>query len=721
MILKMKLSPKNPVKVFKTKSFFSKAIIIMSADFSKILVKDDRLEVVDNIKYAVIKGGQNVTAAQYAAISYTDSQIVFNIQVPSEQTLIDRRVMLEADICLQVTSTQYVWTATPTGPATWSAVTTTAPAGGCGYGQSASLAPYPLHQAMTVASATINNNTVSVNIRDVLPAIQRLLDERELSSYNGMSANYTDPLFSYTDGIQSLNNPLAGQYTSSDPDFNNRGTIALVNYTQTAATIANTTVENFTFHISEPLMISPFIYSNPKCNNQAFYGIQNMNVVLNIGNLNRVFRGLQGVQGLIGSDSGNLVAQTAVIGNWYNANTKFPSPAGIFTANGVGVTGANGRSLPSILSVRPGIYGDGTGTATSLFPTAPYLRFMFLTPHPSDLMPARNIVPFYELPRYITSNPMSAELVVAPPVNAGGNSVVPRLASARGGNVCVSQTLQLNQIPDKLIIFVQKTSGSKSYGDSDCYLPIRSININFNNNSGILASAKCEDLYRMSKDNGSNQNWPQWLGVSNSLVSTAAINGAADGATLPSGLLQQGTVAGVALQPMVSKFKALPTCGSLLVLEFGHDIQLVEDFFAPGSLGNFNIQVQLTCESQYNVPVGGSNSTQLEMVMITMNSGVFVCERGTSSTYTGILTRADVLEASQQDAYTRSDVQRMVGGSFHDLLKSGVTKLAPLLKAAAPHVLPHIEKYVKGKMGMGIGTGYSGGGPTGGNLSGRYN
>ena len=263
----------------------------MSADFSKILVKDDRLEVVDNIKYAVIKGGQNVTAARFAAITATSSQVVFNIQVPSEQTLIDRRVMLEADIVFQVRSTAYTGTA-----AGVSLLDRVAPPNGCGYGQYAALAPYPLHQAMTVASATINNNTVSVNIRDVLPAIQRLLDERELSSYNGMTPNFTDPYYSYTSGIQSLNNPNAGQYTSADQDFNSRGSMYLKDYNYAAAGVIAT--ETFTFHISEPLMISPFIYSNPKCNNQAFYGIQNMNVVLNLGTLDRMFRGLQGVNGL---------------------------------------------------------------------------------------------------------------------------------------------------------------------------------------------------------------------------------------------------------------------------------------------------------------------------------------------------------------------------------------------------------------------------------------
>ena len=106
--------------------------------------------------------------------------------------------------------------------------------------------------------------------------------------------------------------------------------------------------------------------------------------------------------------------------------------------------------------------------------------------------------------------------------------------------------------------------------------------------------------------------------------------------------------------------------------------------------------------------------------MITMNSGVFVCERGTSSTYTGILTRADVLEASEQDAYTRSDVQRLVGGGFLDMLKSGVSKLAPLAKMIAPHAKEYLMS--KGDLGKAAAHGMSalGYGASGGRLQGRY-
>jgi hypothetical protein len=82
-----------------------------------------------------------------------------------------------------------------------------------------------------------------------------------------------------------------------------------------------------------------------------------------------------------------------------------------------------------------------------------------------------------------------------------------------------------------------------------------------------------------------------------------------------------------------------------------------------------------------------------------MNTGVFVLERGTSQTYTAILSRSDVLSASSMPGYKSSDVKRLVGGNLEDSFKSLVG-------------LPD-------KMGAGqSGGGYSGGGTSGGGYSG---
>jgi hypothetical protein len=60
------------------------------------------------------------------------------------------------------------------------------------------------------------------------------------------------------------------------------------------------------------------------------------------------------------------------------------------------------------------------------------------------------------------------------------------------------------------------------------------------------------------------------------------------------------------------------------------------------------------------------------MVIMPMLSGVFVNERGTSSTFISLLTKEDVIQASQQEPYTSYEIKRMIGGSFMDIHQIGL-------------------------------------------------
>jgi hypothetical protein len=76
----------------------------MTETFNKVLVKDSRIgEISDAVKYAVFKGSQNVTSMTYQAISATNSAHVFNIAVPSLETVIDRTVLWSSTVTLRIT------------------------------------------------------------------------------------------------------------------------------------------------------------------------------------------------------------------------------------------------------------------------------------------------------------------------------------------------------------------------------------------------------------------------------------------------------------------------------------------------------------------------------------------------------------------------------------------------------------------------------------------
>lgn len=574
----------------------------MSQDFQKVLVLDDRLNCTDSIKYSVNKGAQQMTPAVYNAVSQSVSSHTYSIQTPSEQTVIDRRVLWQSTVILQFTA----------NPAVGLPV--------MNYGVDSALAPFPLHQLVSTMTATINNNSVSLNMRDVLPALLRFNDRRELARYNGYTPTAYDTLQNYADGVGTNSNVLGAWTNNTDNDLVARGSWVLdwVSSSPTAITpvpvgTGNAITYYAQFTVTEPLLISPFIFANPHSNNQGFYGITNFNFVFNIGSASRVWR----------------------------------------------------TSNPAFQSVNVYSFNDSR------------LIFNFLTPHPSLLLSSRNIVPYYEMPRYISAQ--------QPAFGAVGSSTA--IQTLR------TQTIQLNQVPDKLIVFVRKSQSLQTNYDSDFFLTIRKCNINFNNNSGILSAATQQDLYRYSVEAGSNQSWYEFSGR----------------AITPG------------LGPLAVSGRSVPTVGSLLVLEFGRHIQLVDDFYASGSLGAFNLQVELEVENQTQV---AQNS--VEIVLITMNSGLFSIERGTSSTYTGILTKQDVLEASGQEPYTHSDVERMVGGSFLDNLMSVAGKLGPKLPGVAKAVLSGIDNpYAKtgasvlGSLGFGrSGAGASGGGRSGAGRSG---
>lgn len=565
----------------------------MSQDFKTVKVLDDRLIVTDEISYAVIKGAQNNTVSRYPAIAKSTSQLVFNVQVPSEQTLIDRRVLIHNTWRLRLAGN--------------------APVGGylINVGSTDALAPFPCSQAFSTIQSTINNNTVNVNMQDVINALLRSNDQRELFAFNGTTPTAFDTYQSYSDALLANNNPLGSYVNVSDNDLQPRGGFNITFPTtglpgdSTGNTI-NTTgapiarVVYIDFETAEPIMCSPWLFADPKCNSQAIYGVTNLNFTFNLSaNANRVWR------------SANAYITNAVVYDILESE----------------------------------------------------LIFTFLTPHVSDLMSARNCIPYYEVPRYITA----------------------ASALGIGSNTIVSNTLQLNQVPDKLIIFVRPKLSGQTVSTPDYFLPITGIKINWNNQSGLLSNATVYDLYRYSRKAGSNQTWQEFSGYA------------------------------WKADPAGGNGNQVNTSGSILMLNMGEAVQITEDWYAPSSIGNFNLQFELSVDQNTGA------AADFELVLITINSGVMVTERGSTSIFTAVLDKQTVLDASQKEAYSGADVKRMVGGGFLDSLKAVAGKVLPKALPLAKSLLGNIDNpYAKaGSSVLGaLGYGRSGGGRSGGGRSG---
>ena len=127
------------------------------------------------VKFQVLKGGQNITCQPFTAISATPASHVYNVTVPSFETIISREVLWKSTVTLKITNA--------TKLATEFAVN---------YGVTDALAPFPLHNLVTTMTATINNNTISQNMMDTLPILLRMVDPEEFAKYDSMTPTALD-------------------------------------------------------------------------------------------------------------------------------------------------------------------------------------------------------------------------------------------------------------------------------------------------------------------------------------------------------------------------------------------------------------------------------------------------------------------------------------------------------------------------------------------------
>jgi hypothetical protein len=292
-----------------------------------------------------------------------------------------------------------------------------------------------------------------------------------------------------------------------------------------------------------------------------------------------------------------------------------------------------------------------------------FLDFIMLTPHASQAkaLVSRNAVPYLDTMRYTT--------VLTPAAQNISNSV------------------QLSHIPDKVLVCIRKTLDSQTSNDADAFLPIDEVQISFANRNGILAGTKRHQLYEMSKANGCHQSWLEYSGV---------------------GYEATGSNKNLA--------------GSVLCLAFGKDIAITEDYYAPSSLGQFNFYIQCNLDA---AALARATAPSYELVLVFINSGLIVNEMGSTSVYTGLLTKQMVLDSANKPTVNRSAYNRLYGGGWWNSVKSAFRKAKKYVKpiaTAVKHVagvIPHPGAQALSKgldaLGAGVGSGYSGG-----NTSGRF-
>jgi hypothetical protein len=552
----------------------------MASDFKTVLTKDPTIaDITSDLVYAVKSGASSTTYQPFPSTSATNSVQVFNIQVPSENIVIGRDALIQCPLQFTLNISNV--------PVNDVAIA---------WGQSAALQAFPLASIMTTASATINNSTVSVNLQDVLPMLLHLNSNRDLYRYNGMCPSLPDQNWgSYVDAFGANSSPLASYYNQSyDNDQAPRGAHpcyvqinryianAFQDHSNVSTGVANENWRVYVFTtVTEPIFLSPFIYADPEHNRQGMLGVNNMALTFNINStLNRL-----------------VSVAKASAGSVYTI------------AAGVGADPDGGLWLADSNLFRNAYAVPGIPTASSGGPT---ILLKLLSSQPSDKLETRNVLPYFDLPRYLTSSANNANFPIG----------VERRV--------VSQSIQLSQLPDYFIIVARKPVTEQTITDTSSFLTIRSMSMNLNNQSGLLSSASAQDLWRLSVKNGSQQTWSEFSG-------SAFVN-APDG--------QGGLV---------------PTTGSVFIVS-PTDLSL-PDYLTAGSLGAFQLQFEASVYNQFNEVVN------VELCVVACNSGIFVLQQGTANIYTGILTREAVIASKKERPVDEPD--RMIGGK---LLNRGMVR-----------------------------------------------
>lgn len=492
----------------------------MAAEVTKFSVFDPRI-IQTKPKYAVEKGAASISNVPVAAQTADASSCQFNVQVPSENVFVDRAVewngALVATIVLGTT-----------GPA----IAGRTPLVGL-------IAPaaFPLHQAVSQMSATINDATVTVNTQDVLPQVLRLADMRD-SRRRRTCPTMLDRYYSYPDPTTVKNSPLQlwdetknsdevpnggfnGFYFATDATGKTPvgstaglGGVDYVNGQPIAPSGGVTAGTSMTFHVvvksAEKLLLPPFIFSDQYELSTGLFGVQNFQVQMNMApSPKRTFRCAKSL-----SHSGGVTTLSVSSSTW-----------------------------------------SSTAEKGQIWNETPFLNVQFLTPSLDVPLPPKSIVPYMEFPRYI-STPNTA--VVASSNQFGTATDLS------------SNTITLPNIPDLLLIYV-KPSAYSSAADADWSLPITKISMNFDNFSGLLSTMKQQQLYQMSVNNGVDMDWDEWSGFGY-VPPVNPSSGAAIGGRV--GLV-----------------------GGPLVLRPGRDFPLSSGQ-ACGLVGNFSLQFTLTVQNQ---------------------------------------------------------------------------------------------------------------------------
>jgi hypothetical protein len=254
----------------------------MSSELSTFLIEDPRISrITSDIQVAVKDGPASCVVQGYPTNSNSSSTTLFNVNVPSENTLVDRNLRVQGTI-------QCVMELTVGANAVPLAELQIIPSA------------FPLNQALQSASLTLNNAKVTVQSSDILNIITKQYHQRFLSKHIQTTPSMVDKYYAKAVDAMDNNKPSAwgAGVDNGEKDSDTVGradsAISYVVYTGAGAVVAggNLTADTtyyveITLEVNEPILGMPTLEF--KEDESSYLGINNLELVLQYNDFKNVF------------------------------------------------------------------------------------------------------------------------------------------------------------------------------------------------------------------------------------------------------------------------------------------------------------------------------------------------------------------------------------------------------------------------------------------------
>ena len=614
-----------------------------------------------NMNHDFSTGASSQTWVPFEATSKSSGSLEFSVLVPGQNAYWNRRVMLE-------TTTNFKCKAM----AVVASEPYNAGAGNAIFGRDVSVCSFPMNSLIQTATTAINGSTITVQNSQIMPLVRRLVasnkeTRRRLTVPSGVvdtadiaqsglvnNAYVSSPSDFDTPDSNSSACTFTWTNAAGVPDKSNAAPLTPFEQATAPSTLAgmwtSETELYFSITTREPVLAAPFLLTDDE---PGFTNVQGATVRFTL---------MQP-----GDPSVRLI------------RTIRRSLYGVFG----NITGAGGDSLKTVFGITNVAYASN-----SPFPRA-RLWCNFMSPSPDMLVPASTIYPYLQFDP-LASASASNTAITSVSVDTDPANTVPT-------SDLHSQTVILNTCPDMIAVYavlgdpkdVPDTlaglllEGSYS-GREDMFATIDRLQITWNNQPSLLASASASDLWRMSYDNGLKTKYSTYSGVKN----------AQNPASSDTQVFAQGNVG-------YDVGRRTATTGGPVLLQINKDFP-TEPGTAAGVAGVFSLTVTasvVTYESPSapftGLPQGTFSSRPVTLFVVPIRSSYLQLNAGgTSSTISAVSSGEGMLDApfssarvtqEAMPAMTGSGMFSNLGSRAADIWKRG-QELHALAKQHAPMI-----------------------------------